>query len=134
MSALVALGKITRAPLGNHWPLNGGVGSRAGDLASEAVHVHCGAGERRPRATLENLLTLRRTAVHGMDPMPGTDTSALGAGRHVLGDIESSADFPNAFVVDAEDGQILGFDAVHVRSVRDGEGATLQIVGALRGN
>ena len=66
--------------------------------------------------------------------MPGTDAAALGAGRHVLGDIESSADFPNTFVVDTEDGQILGLDAVHVRSVRDGEGATLQIVGALRGN
>jgi hypothetical protein len=63
-----------------------------------------------------------------MDPMPGTDTAALGAGRHVLGDLEGSVDFPNALVIDAENGQILGLDAVYIRSVRDGEGATLQVI------
>jgi hypothetical protein len=69
-----------------------------------------------------------------MDPMPGTDTATVRAGRHVLGDLEGSVDFPNTFVVDAENGQILGLDAVHVRSVRDGEGTTLHVVMTLRGN
>jgi len=69
-----------------------------------------------------------------MDPVPSTDTAAIGAGRHVLGDLERSVDFPNTLVVDAENGQILRLDAVHVRSVRNGEGTTLQVVMALGGN
>ena len=44
------------------------------------------------RVAFENLLTLSRSAIHGMDPMPGTDAAAVGAGRHVLGDREGSVD------------------------------------------
>lgn len=77
-------------------------------------------------------LTLSRTAVHGMDPVPTTDATAVWAGRHVLGDLEDSVDAPDTLMVNAEDDQILGFNAVHVRSVRDGEGTTLQIVYALK--
>ena len=81
---------------------------------------------------LGNLLTLGRTAVHGVDPMPGADTAAIGTGRHVLGDLEGSVDLPNTLMVDTEDGQILGFDAVHVGGVRDREGTTFQVIMALR--
>ena len=63
--------------------------------------------------------------------MPGADAAIIGAGRHILRDIEGSADFPDTFVVDTENGQILGLDAVHVRSVRDREGTTLQVIMAL---
>lgn len=69
-----------------------------------------------------------------MDPMPGTDTATFRTGRHVLGDREGSVDRPNASVVDAENGQILGFDAVHVGSVGNGEGTTPQVIFTLRGN
>ena len=69
-----------------------------------------------------------------MDPMPGTDTTTFGTRRHVLGDLEGSVDFPNTLVVDTENGQILGLDAVHVGGVRDGEGTTLQVLVALRRN
>lgn len=69
-----------------------------------------------------------------MDPVPGTDTAFIGAGRHILGDLEGSVDVPNTDVVDTENGQILRLDAVHVRRVRDGEGATLQVIVALDGN
>lgn len=82
--------------------------------------------------TLGNPLTLRRAAVRGVDPMPGTDTTALGARRHVLGDLEGSTGFPNALVVNAENGQILRLEAVYVRSVCNGEGTTLHVVNALR--
>ena len=83
---------------------------------------------------LENLLTLRRSAVHGMNPMPGTDTATLGARRHVLGNREGSVGSPNTFVVNAENGQIFGLNAVHVRIVCDREGTTLQVIEALGGN
>jgi len=76
----------------------------------------------------ENLHTLGRTAVHGMDPMPGTDATAIGAGRHVLGDLEGSGDFPDTFVIYAEDSQILRLEVVDVGSVCDGEGTTLQVI------
>ena len=66
--------------------------------------------------------------------MPGTDTTAVGARWHVLGDLERSVDLPNTFVVDTEDSQILGLDAVHVGGIRDGEGTTLQVILALGGN
>jgi hypothetical protein len=49
-----------------------------------------------------------------MDPMPSTDTSTFGARWHVLGDLEAGVDVPHTLVVDAENGQILGLDAVHV--------------------
>ena len=52
----------------------------------------------------ESLLTLSRTAVHGMDPVPGTDTAALGARGHGLGNREGSVDPPNTFMVNAENG------------------------------
>jgi hypothetical protein len=77
---------------------------------------------------LRKQLTLSRTAICGMDPMPSTDTTAIWAGRHVLGDLEDGIDVPDALMVDAEDDQILGLDAVHVRSVRDGKGATLHVI------
>ena len=64
--------------------------------------------------------------------MPSTDAAVFWAGRHILGDLEDGGDGPNALMVDAEDGQILGLDAVHVRSVGNGEGATLQVVDALQ--
>ena len=134
LSTLVALAKITSTPLGNLWFGNGGVGSRAGDLASEAVHVHCEPDERWSCTTLENSLTLRGAAVDGMDPMPCTDTATLGAGRHVLGNLEGSVDAPNTVVIDTEDRQILGLDAVHIGSVRDGEGTTLHVFMRLRGD
>jgi len=66
--------------------------------------------------------------------MPGTDTAAFGTSRHVLGDLEGSVDFPNTFVVDTEDGQILGLDVVHVGGVRNGESTTLQVLVALHEN
>jgi len=83
---------------------------------------------------LENQLTLGRTAVHGMDPMPRTDAAALGARRHVLGNREVSVERPNTLVINAENGQIIGLDAVHVRGVCNGEGTTLQVIVALGGN
>ena len=87
-----------------------------------------------PRTASENPLTLGRTAVHGMDPMPSTDTAVFGASRHVLWNLEGGADLPNALVVNTENGQILGLDAVHVRCVCNGEGTTLQVIVTLRGN
>lgn len=54
-----------------------------------------------------------------MDPMPSTDAAAVWAGRHILGNLEDGVYHPNALMVDAENGQILGLNAVHVRSVRD---------------
>jgi len=83
---------------------------------------------------LENPLTLGRTAILGMDPMPCTDAATLGARRHVLGNIEGSVDSPNALVVNAENGQILGLDAPYVRGVCNGECTTLQVIVALGGN
>ena len=82
----------------------------------------------------ESLPTLGGTAVCGMDPMPGTDATAIWAGRHVFGDLEASANFPDTFVIDTEDGQILRLEAVHVRSVCDGEATTLHVIETLRGN
>ena len=67
-----------------------------------------------------------------MDPMPGTDTAAVGTRRHVLGDLEGSVYFPNTLVVDTENGQILGLDAVHIGGVRNGEGTTFQVIVALQ--
>lgn len=113
LSALVALGRIVGAPLGNLWLLDDRIGGRASDLASEAVHEHLGG-----------------TAVHGMNPMPSTDTAAVGARRHILGNLEVGIDRPNALMVNAENGQILGLDAVHVRSIRNRKGATLHVVNA----
>jgi hypothetical protein len=81
---------------------------------------------------LWNWLTLSRTAVDGVDPMPSTDTTVLGAGRHVLGNLKQGINYLNTLVVDAEDRQILGLDAIHVRSVRNGKGATPQVIGALK--
>ena len=66
--------------------------------------------------------------------MPGTDTTAVGARWHVFGDLERSVDLPNTFVVDTENSQILGLDAVHIGGIGDGEGATLQVILALGGN
>ena len=83
------------------------------------------------QTALENPLTLGRTAVLGMDPMPRTDAAAIWARGHVLGNIEGSVDLPNTFVVNGENGQILGLDAVHVRSVCNGECTTLQVIEAL---
>ena len=83
-------------------------------------------------ATLEKELTLGRTTVNGMDPVPGADTTAVWARRHVLGDLEDGVDGPNALMVNTEHDQILGFDAVHIRSVSDGQGATLQVIDALK--
>lgn len=84
------------------------------------------------RATGEDLLTLRRTTVLGMNPMPCTNTAAFGTGRHVRRDREGSADCPNTSVVDTKNGQILRLDTVHVRSVGNGEGTTPQVIFALR--
>ena len=80
---------------------------------------------------LENPLTLGRAAVLGMDPMPRTDAAAIWASRHVLWNLEGGVNSPNALVIDAENGQILGLDAVHVRGVCNGESTTLQVVVAL---
>ena len=83
---------------------------------------------------LENPLTLLRTAVCFMDPMPGTDAAAGGARRHFSRNLEDGADRPNTCLVNAENGQILRLDAVHIRIVCNGEGATPQIINALRRN
>ena len=45
-----------------------------------------------------------------------------------------SIDGPEALVDDAENGQLLGLEVVDVRSVRDGKGATLQVINALKRN
>ena len=83
---------------------------------------------------LRNWLTLSRTVVDGVDPVPSTDTAVIGAGRHVLGNLEQGIDYLNTLVVDAENCQILGLDAIHVRSVCNGKGATPQVINALKGN
>jgi len=113
LGALVALGQIVGAPFGNLWCPNRGVGSRAGDLAPEVIHEH-----------------LCRTAVDGMDPMPGTDTAAIGTRRHVLGDREWGVDIPNAQVVNTENDQILRLEAVRIGRVRNGECAALHVINA----
>lgn len=77
-------------------------------------------------------LTLRRTAVHGMDPMPSADTSTVGTRWHVLGDREGGIDIPDTLVVDAENGQILRLNAVYVRGVCNGKGATLHVIDTLK--
>lgn len=120
-------------PQGNFRLVKGSIRSRAGDVAPEAVHVHCERGERCFSQTLKNPLTLFRTTVHGMDPMPATDTAALGARRHVLGDLERCVDRPDTAVVNAENDQILRLYGVYIRSVRDGESATLQVIDTLKG-
>ena len=66
-----------------------------------------------------------------MDPMPGTNTTTIGARGHVLGDLEGSVDFPNTLVVDTKDGQILGLDAVYIGGVGNGESTSLQVIMAL---
>ena len=66
-----------------------------------------------------------------MDPMPRTDAAAFGTSRHVLWNLEGGADFPNTLVVNTENGQILGLDAVHIGCVCNGEGTTLQVTLAL---
>ena len=66
--------------------------------------------------------------------MPSADAAIVGAGRHVLGNLELGIDGPNALVDDAENGQILGLEAVDVRSVRDRKGATLQVINSLERN
>ena len=66
--------------------------------------------------------------------MPSADTAIIGAGRHILGNLELGIDGPDALVEDAEDGKILGLEAVDVRSVRDGKGATLQVINSLKIN
>jgi len=83
---------------------------------------------------LEIPLTLGRTAVLGMDPVPSTDAAALGARRHVLGNIEVSVGIPNTRVVNGKNGQVLGLDAPYVRGVCNGEATTLQVIEALGGN
>ena len=100
----ISAGGTRTLPLWNLWLRNGSVRSRAGDLASEAVHVHCGLVNDVSQAALENQFTLGRTAVHGMNPMPRTDAAAIWARRHVLWNWEVSVDFPNALVVNAENG------------------------------
>lgn len=84
-------------------------------------------------ADLKNPLTLLRTTVHGMDPMPGTDTAAFGARRHISGDLEFGEDGPDTCVVNGENDQILRLYAVEIRFVRDGESATLQVIDTLKG-
>jgi len=148
LGALVALGRIVDAPahvgeydvkrpnailtlpFGNHWLLDGSVGSRAGDLALEHVHVHCESDEYVSRATLWDLLTLRRTTARG-DPMVGTDAATFGAGRHFLGDLEVDIEFPNTSVVDGENGKIFRLDAPWIRFVDNGEGTTPRAIHAL---
>ena len=66
--------------------------------------------------------------------MPSADAAIVGAGRHVLGNLELGVDGPDALVDDAENGQILGLEAVDVRSVRDGKSATLQVINSLKRN
>ena len=66
--------------------------------------------------------------------MPSADEAIIGAGRHILGNLELGIDGPNALVDDAENGQILGLGAVGVRSVRGGKGATLQVINPLKRN
>ena len=129
-----SIGRTWTLPLGNHRLHNGSIRSRASDLASEAVHVHCGLVNDVSQAALENQLTLGGAAVHGMNPMPRTDAAAIWASRHVLWNLEGGVNSPNALVVDAENGQILGLDAVHVRGVCNGESTTLQVIVALGEN
>ena len=66
--------------------------------------------------------------------MPSADTAIIGAGRYVLGNLEMGVDGPNAFVYDAENGQLLGLEAVDVGNVRDGKGATLQVINSMKRN
>jgi hypothetical protein len=109
-----------------------------GVLELEPVTLHrkpfmnTGQNERYFLPVFENLRTLRGAAVRGMDPMPGTDTAAVGAGRHILGDREESIDRPNTLTVDAENCQIRGLDAVHVGRVCNGKGASLHVINTLK--
>lgn len=66
--------------------------------------------------------------------MPSTDTATVWARGHIRGDLEAGVDGPNTLMVDAENDQILGLDAVHVGRVGNGKGATLQVIYALKGN
>ena len=66
--------------------------------------------------------------------MPSADTTIIEAGRHILRNLELGIDGPDALVDDAEDGQILGLEALDVRSVRDRKGATLQVINSLKRN
>jgi len=151
LSTLVALGKIPSAPewmsttlkvqAGRGHYLLGTTGVAMGVLEVDPVTLH-----RKPfmntasqmndvsHTAPENSLTLGRAAVRGMDPMPRTDAAALWASRHVLWNLEGGADLPNTLMVNAENGQILGLDAVHVRGVCNGQGTALQVIMALGGN
>jgi hypothetical protein len=148
LSTLVALGIIPGAPkrmsmtlqeqegLGRY--LTGTTGFMMGTLDVEPVTLH-----RKPfmntasrmndvsHITLADLLTLGRTAVLGMDPMPCTDAAALGARWHILRNCEGGVEFPNTCMVNAEDGQIFGLDAVHVGGVCNGESTTPHVIEAL---
>ena len=66
--------------------------------------------------------------------MPSADTAIIGTGRHVLWNLELGIDGPDALVDDTENGQILGLEAVDVRSVRDGKCATLRVINSLKRN
>jgi hypothetical protein len=56
-----------------------------------------------------------------------------GQGGMSFGTAKGCIDFPNTFVVNAENGQIFGLDAVHVGGVCNGEGTTPQVIVALGG-
>jgi len=148
LGTLVALGKIPSAPrwISTTLRMQAGLGLYlfgTSGFIMEVSEVEPVTLHRKPfmytaskmdnvsHIAFENPLTLGRTAVLGMDPMPSTDAAAIGASRHVLWNLEGSVDSPNALVVNAENGQILGLDAVHVGSVCNGEGTTLQVIMAL---
>ena len=151
LGTLVALGKIASAPewvsttsraqagLGRY--LFGTSGFIRLLVEVEPVTLHrkpfmytAGRMNDISHTALKNTLTLGRTAVLGMDPMPRTDAAVFGTSRHVLWNLEGSVDSPNALVVNTENGQILRLDAVHVGGVCNGEGTTLQVIVALGGN
>jgi len=151
LSTLVALGKIPGAPewMSTTSRVQAGLGPYlfgTSGFIMVLVEVEPVTLHRKPfmytasrmndvsHPALENPLTLGGTAVHGMDPMPSTDAAALGARRHVLGNLEVGVELPNTRVVNGENGQILGLDALYIRGVCNGDGTTLHVIEALGGN
>ena len=67
-----------------------------------------------------------------MDPEERADASALGARRHIWRYFKDRLEVPRASIIDAKDGEVLGFYIVDVRLVRDCETTATDVVDVVR--
>ncbi len=102
---------------------------RVRHLALESIHV---VWRKRLSAESEWRRTPGHTlfpaAVVRVDPEPSAVASVLRARRHPRGNLKIREPSPYAGLVDAEDSEVLRLDLRHVRFVRDGQRAALEVV------